>query len=239
MRRRAATSGKRNPNARVYVARKRRFGVRAAQDAGADIILLDDGFQHRAVARDLNIVLLDAKRPFGNGQLLPAGPLREPVASLDRADVFVRTRSVIGTEQADLPGKQSFHCQHRLGKTLLSLDGESVSWEELHNQKCVAFAGIARPDDFFESLRQQGIVLSETFALDDHQGYSARLLNQIRNACHNATALITTEKDAVKLEADQLPIPCYQTQLNLEFHDSEQFERELDSLLQEKLNVSA
>lgn len=181
----------------VWVARNRAAGVRAAQEAGADLVILDDGLQNPSVAKTRSIVVVDAETGFGNGRCLPAGPLREPVSEgMKRADLVL----VIGSAQA----RARFAAQWRkglagkpvLGATLAPLE-TGMSWKGL---RALAFAGIGRPQKFFDTLESLGVVLARTKALDDHQPLGAALLTRLE---HEAKALgaqlVTTEKDAVRL----------------------------------------
>lgn len=222
----------RNPALRVYVARRRALGVKAAEEAGAQIIILDDGFQHLAVCRDLNIALLDARAPFGNGQLLPAGPLREAPGALRRADLVILTHAE-QSNRREIPFSGSvLRCRHRLADTLITLDGKEVPWSALTGQSVLAFAGIARPDDFFAALQARGVMLSGTLALNDHQDYSGEQLNRLLQSCDNNKLLITTEKDAVKLSTIAFPCPCLVASLVLTFDESDQFDDVLTRLLE-------
>jgi tetraacyldisaccharide 4'-kinase len=227
---------RRNPALMVFVASERAYGVRAAEQAGARIIVLDDGFQHLPVHRDLDIVLLDSRAPFGNGRLLPAGPLREAPGALRRADLVVMTHAG-STSGQDIPfSGQVLHCRHRLADTLATLDGKEVPWNWLEGKQLVAFAGIARPDDFFAALRTRGVELAETLALDDHQEYTGEQLNRLIQLCDNYRLLITTEKDAVKLRATTFPCSCLVAPLSLEFDEPGGLDRVLE-LVDEQYKV--
>lgn len=228
---------KRNPEAVVLVAPRRSEGIRAAIDRfDADLILLDDGFQHLAVARDLDIVLLDARRPLGNGRLLPAGVLRESPAALNDAGLIVLTRSD-GTEDPDLStSRPLIRCRHRLSSTALALTGETVPLQSLVGKRCVAFAGIADPDNFFTSLGGAGLHLLRTLPLPDHVVYDDETLGVLAAAIEDADFLVTTEKDGVKIAAVRLPLPCYQIPVTLEFHDegSLLLERAFEAIIQQE-----
>ena len=210
---------RRNPQVPVYVARKRMLGVQAAERDGVELILLDDGFQHLAVQRDVDIVLLDAKRPFGNGRMLPAGILREPRPALRRADMVVMTRTgPVAGSPLHYSGPV-LRSRHQPDKILKTLDGEVVPKADYSGKSCLAFAGIARPKDFFQSLRSFGFSNIEEVCLADHQEYNQDILNRLLGSCNNHDLLITTEKDAVKLSAADFPIPCYQTGVEMVFDD--------------------
>jgi len=177
-------------------------GQLALQRLQPDIFLLDDGYQHLRLQRDLNILLMDCRRPLGNGRLLPAGPLREPASASQRANVVVYTRCTT----IDVPATidlQVPHClaRHRIASFRRLDDDTELQPEQLQGDKVAAFAGIADPQAFFDGLQQRGLVLSATLGLADHEAYGsgtrARLEQFIQDT--GATWLLTTEKDGVKL----------------------------------------
>ncbi|MGW8312765.1 MAG: tetraacyldisaccharide 4'-kinase [Desulfuromonadales bacterium] len=222
----------RNPGVPVYVARNRKLGVQAAEQDGARLLLLDDGFQHLALQRDANIVLLDAKHPIGNGHLLPAGMLREPLSALQRADLLVLTRHDQHSKlplKADVPVMRS---RHVLDGTLKSLAGEVVSAKICVGKSCLAFAGIAKPEAFFAALREFGFRHIDEMPLSDHQAYNQEILNRLLRSCHNYDMLVTTEKDAVKLSSAKFPVPCYQVGVNLVFDDMSPLDNLFDQILE-------
>lgn len=186
----------------VFVAASR---VRAAQALLAahpqtQLIVSDDGLQHAALARDLELGVFD-DRGLGNGWMLPAGPLREPWPR--RLDACLQTR-------AGLPCAQGFVLQRHLGTRALRADGQTLALATLaqHATPCVALAGIAQPEPFFAALRACGVVLQHTLALADH----ARLDDLDLSAWANQP-ILCTEKDAVKLwlrhpDAWAVPLHC-------------------------------
>jgi tetraacyldisaccharide 4'-kinase len=230
---------RRNPQALVLVSPRRGEAVkRAVGEFGAEMVLLDDGFQHLAVKRDFDIVLLDARRPFGNGHVLPAGLLREPKSSLKRGDLFILTRCE-GDLNPDLPVTGPvLHCRHVLGDEAHELRGAKLALAQLAGKQGVAFAGIAEPDGFFRALRSRGLQLAAEIAFGDHCVYGPAELEKLRNACNGADYLITTEKDAVKLSAAALPLPCYQVPMTLKFHEDGALENFLSPVLFPKEDAS-
>jgi len=211
---------RRNPKARVLIARKRADGIRiAVAELGADVIILDDGFQHRAVARDLDLVLLDASRPYGNGWTLPAGLLRERPSSLKRADYFLMTRATLNKSD-NLMGFRTYNSQHQLANIAIDLNGNSMPVDKLKKLNLLGFAGIADPDNFFGSLENSGLTLRTKLAFADHADYHSKLVAQLQVATVGVDALITTEKDAVKLSADMFELPCYQIPMDINIDNS-------------------
>ncbi len=194
----------------VWVSRDRWLaGTFAVQNDDANLLILDDGFQHLGLKRNLDLVLLDARTPLGNGALLPLGPLRAPPGTLARADAIVLTRADDPARTAEtrimitrlLPGKPVFACRHRLTALRVGLTGQLVSLEALRGKKVVAFAGIARPETFFYLLQEAGIVICDSFPFPDHHPYRGHDFLMLRRAmAESETAfLVTTEKDLVRL----------------------------------------
>jgi tetraacyldisaccharide 4'-kinase len=181
----------------------------ACQQFGADVIILDDGFQHRRLARDLDIVLVDAMCPFGYGHVLPRGLLREPVIGLRRAHVVVLTRcdqvsraelTRIEARLRELaPDAVHLKCNHRV-TAIERLDGTGVKGG-LDRKRVVLFAGIAHPRSFATTVASLGADVVAARWFPDHHRYTLRNLQSLVHA-HRFPPhdfLVTTEKDAVKL----------------------------------------
>jgi len=208
----------------VVVGERRAEAARRAADLGADLFLLDDAYQHLAVRRDVNLLLLDARDPFGGGRLAPAGRLREPIAALGRADAIVFTRveralpdpETLATLARLAPAAPVFHA--RLRPTgLHDAEGAPLEAESLASRRVLAVSGVANPAEFAATLSELGLAPEERLDFRDHQAYGERQLARIRRAADRtgASLLVTTEKDAVKL-AGKAPLPLVTVRLGVE-----------------------
>jgi tetraacyldisaccharide 4'-kinase len=180
-----------------------RVGLLAMERLSPDVFILDDGFQHLRLKRDLDILLLDSRLPFGNGRMLPAGILREPVSAARRADFIMYTRCSGGEDVTHVPGKPDCRSFHHLAGVSLFNKGELLPFAHLKMETGVAFAGIADPVPFFQDLKDEGLNLAATIPFPDHCRYGEDEVAEIEktmSAC-GADYLITTEKDGVKLAA--------------------------------------
>ena len=199
----------------VWVAKDRVAGARAATDAGAKLILLDDGFQNPGLVKDASILMVDAGAGFGNGRVIPAGPLREPVAvGLKRADLVVLIGSAdeVSKVQSDWPALDACpNIPARLEPVPTGLP--------MANEPVIAFAGIGRPEKFFNTLRGMGADLIATHAFPDHHAYAPQIIRRLIGEARGRDAmLVTTEKDAVRLPAS-LRSEVMTIQVNLEIGD--------------------
>ena len=182
-------------------------GRYAIDKLGAEVLVLDDGFQHLRLARDLNLLLLDAAGPWGNGRLLPAGPLREPPRAANRADAFLLT----GADAVDqelktglamaFPGRPVFFARRRPYRLRNLTSGENYSLDILKNQRVTAFCGLARPQGFIDSIISLGARVEHVVRWPDHFYPRAQDVEEITIQAQRLGIglAVTTAKDAVKL----------------------------------------
>ena len=194
----------------VLCSRKRAEAAKAAiEKFKCNALILDDGFQHRYLARDLDIVMLDSRNPFGSGKLFPRGTLREKSAALARAQVLVLSR-FDQSENAEKnrhnlrrqwPDRAVVTATHRAVRIFSAVDHGERPLTSLTELRLAAFAGIARPNDFFQSLQNLGARLVYTAAFPDHYPLTSQLLSSlVREASNVRPELwLTTEKDWVRL----------------------------------------
>ena len=219
----------------VVGADRYRSGKMAEEQLDPDVFILDDGFQHLRLHRDLNILLLDGGSPFGNGRTFPAGLLREPLSALQRADLVVFTRCADGMiPAAGAALEKPFCCaSHVLTGAIPLPEGKAQPFSRLTG-KGLAFAGIADPAAFFDALEREGLSIIATLSFSDHAGYGEEeiaALCRLKDASR-ASYLITTEKDAVKLSPylDKLG-PVYAAVLEVRFRDEGMVAARLEKLL--------
>jgi tetraacyldisaccharide 4'-kinase len=177
-------------------------GLLAMEHVTPDIFLLDDGFQHLRLHRDLNILLLDHTHPLGNGWTLPAGLLREPESAAARADLVMYTRCPHEAKSAAaISAAPACTTHHELVDAVSLTDGKIYRLDSLIDKKILVFAGIADPDFFFDGLRTRGLNIIASVSLPDHVVYGDDVIATIEAALRESEAdyAVTTEKDGVKL----------------------------------------
>jgi len=211
----------------IVVSERRCLGVRhAVEQLGADAILLDDAFQHVQLARDLDIVAVDAAAPVGNGHLLPGGPLREHPSGIGRAGVLVATRCdradgaarVAGALGPLAPSAPIIETRMKPVEFWDVGNGETVKAAELRKRKCLALSSIADPSDFERTLRRLRMNVVGRLALPDHHDYSGDDVDVIVEAAREvgADTILTTEKDAVRLRPWRSRLPLVALGIELE-----------------------
>jgi tetraacyldisaccharide 4'-kinase len=182
-------------------------GRLAVKRFGVNVIVLDDGFQHVQLARDLDILLLDAVRPFGNGRLFPRGDLRERPAAMARADAIVLTHGEADTAPSTTtlklihPALPLFRSQHEPLDLRALADGSTLPLASLKGQRAIAFCGIGTPDHFRQTLQRLEAEIVAFVAFPDHHPYTRPEIEKLVLMAkqHRAEILVTTEKDGVRL----------------------------------------
>ncbi|MBF0550867.1 MAG: tetraacyldisaccharide 4'-kinase [Deltaproteobacteria bacterium] len=205
------------PGIPIIVGSNRAFtGAWAIDHVHPDLLLLDDGFQHLHLHRDVNILLLDARRPFGRGRVLPLGILREPPQASRRADVVILTRAN-RADSGDQPENMASCAVHLRGKPVFRANhlpiglrdlatGERKGSSLVAGRRLAAFAGLADNSSFFATLREMGAEVVQEFSFPDHYRLTATDEFNIRTAMDagRLDLAVTTAKDAVKLSTDFL-----------------------------------
>lgn len=231
------------PEAIVVAAEQRVRGAHRAIELGADVLILDDGFQHRYLDRDFNIVVIPAREVMEGDWLLPAGNRREPMSSLKRADLIVVSRC---TDRAMFDAvepvlkcyrKPVAGVRTKLGPFKNVQTNECLPVESFQRKRAIAFSGIGNPESFAALLNHHDIEIVQHVVFPDHHWYCEEDLTTVREAYEQkgAEIILTTEKDAVRLQRQQSEpfihrLPLYAAQMRLEFLAGEHI---LDGLLEQ------
>jgi tetraacyldisaccharide 4'-kinase len=211
-----------------------RFGVRG--------LLLDDGYQHLQLHRDLNIVLIDSHIGFGDDHLLPRGILREPLSHLRRADLFVLTK--VEDPKASLPLEMKLRKIHPQAQVLhshyepiglISPKGEKEDLQTLRGKKILALSGIANPDYFSSLLKRCGMEIAKEAIFPDHHFYTTGDLASIQESSKGMDQVVTTEKDMLKLANLSIGhLPIQALHIEMKIWEEEEFFRRIMQLFPEK-----
>ncbi|MCK5070166.1 MAG: tetraacyldisaccharide 4'-kinase [Desulfocapsa sp.] len=213
----------------------------AIEKLGCNILILDDGFQHMAIKRDLDLVLFSAAKLAGNSRVFPGGDLREPVAALKRCNAFLLTGMTEELkERADkfakllserFPDKPIFLTSYKSVGAKSLADDEISDLSELPSH-LYGFCGIAQPELFKKSLTEENVQLTGFLPLKDHQPFTSALIKKINQQATDSGAkgLITTEKDIVKLKQEHFDLPCYS--LKMEVSTNSDFDTFIDTTFQ-------
>jgi tetraacyldisaccharide 4'-kinase len=202
-------------------------GQWAIENLGTNVFVLDDGFQHLRLSRDLDLVVVDATNPWGGGTLLPSGRLREPVDGLARADCVVITRAdqvedltKLRNEISQFAGDVPVLSSRMVTSGMSTLDGQDGGKIDVR-QPVGAFCAIGNPDSFFRHLRREGYTLSLIRAFPDHHNYvEEEIVALVKTAkAAGAAALVTTAKDAGKLSNLDIGLPCYVLEIEISIHE--------------------
>lgn len=226
------------PTASVIIGRNRSISAQMAIDElGADCLVMDDGFQHRSLHRDIDIVLIDASNPFGYDHVLPRGLLREPLEGLKRANSIVLTKvdqvdpgtvavikKRLSTMLPHVPIYETIHKPNRiytLDEWAQGMDGHTIGYGQEHS--IMAVSGIGNPQSFTKTLESCGYEVVHTMGFGDHHDFSNDDVVDIWKEAfaHKAEAIMITEKDAVKLSQlhtiEDLNIPIIVLSIGIEF----------------------
>jgi tetraacyldisaccharide 4'-kinase len=212
-------------NCALYISEDRyRAGLEAMKEVQPDVFILDDGFQHVSLRRDLDILLVDCTNPFDNGRILPFGLLREPLSAIERAHLVVLTRSnqsdlvdsteeLIGGMAPHVPVLKAVHEPH----LILTADGREAELEELRGKPVYLFSGIGNHASFCLSALECGARIAEHRLFPDHHWYTKQELADLARACRTIGAewLLTTEKDMVRIPPQALPESLHALTVNM------------------------
>ena len=209
----------------------------AIKNLGSDVFVLDDAFQHQQVARDLNILAIDATNPWGNRRSLPAGILRESIEELSRADCVIITRADLADSrgvQDEIekihPGMPVLLSQMRLTQLLeVATNIPLLDPEEIRALPAGAFCGLGNPDSFFQLLQRAGYSLTYQRSFRDHHNFTQADVDLIVRAAlsEGVRALLTTAKDAAKLSSLNFELPCYVAEIEIEIEHQEALRQQI------------
>lgn len=224
---------------RVAIART------AIEELESEVLVLDDGFQHRRLHRDLDVVLIDATNPWGYGYLFPRGAMREPIRELKRAHAVMITRADRVSKDEieairrrvlrvkELPISLTKHAPIEL----MGMDGLTASFDELRGKPVAAFCGIGNPEAFRQTLRDLGASVAEFRSYPDHHNYTRTDVDELQTWAEKQTAdaiIATTQKDWVKLRIGEMAgRPLWAVRIGLEFTGGQaDFEMQLGKLIE-------
>lgn len=236
------------PKVSVYVGKDRLKSAKQAIKNGIEILLLDDGFQYKKLARDKNIVLIDSTNPFGYEHLLPRGLLREPLEGLNRADLIILTKvNQVSSEEINLIKEkileinknvtilESFHKPTKFIK--ISEIEEKILLDEIKNKKVILLSGIGNPKAFEKTAKEANLKVCKNIAKKDHHAYSIKDINEAINEAkrYDAEIIVVTEKDAIKIKdiviKNNIEFPIYS--LGIEMKYSKNGEKVLEKYLED------
>lgn len=204
-------------------------GRYAIENFGSDCFILDDGFQHLRLARDLNIVAVDATNPWGGGQLLPHGRLREPISGLSRADCVVLTRC----DQAENTEALTNQIRDLIRDRPIFRSTMKAAYAQVVTGPVAAFCAVGNPRSFFAQVRNSGYELAFEKAFRDHHNYSQQDVDSLVRGARDAGAqsLITTAKDAVKLRSLSFSLPWCVLEIEISLENEDAFRRMILNVL--------
>lgn len=207
----------RHPEVDIVVSSDRVQGAKLIEKK-ADLLILDDGMQHLKIQRDLNIALIDTHQGIGNGHLIPLGPLREPLSSLDRADIILYTKVSESRPQHHLrrqieshltSARDQYDSQYVPDTVRSSTDASSHPTQLINGKACLLFSGIGNPSAFEQTITEAGGSVVDHLVLEDHQEYDTATINRVREfiEARPCDLVLCTEKDWVKLAEKRNELP--------------------------------
>jgi tetraacyldisaccharide 4'-kinase len=214
------------PDVAVVVDKNRvKGGAFAIRKLGVDTLILDDGFQYYPLKSRMNLLLIDQTNPFGSGAMLPRGILREPIRAMRRANYVFITKSdghpspkLLETIRKYHPGLDPILCTHKPQRLVCLTGGPDLELEALQGADIVAFSGIAVPESFENELRRRGANVVKAHRFADHYAYEPEDIEQVVSSAVKAGVrmIVTTEKDAVRLDAVSSLVPLYFLRMEVE-----------------------
>ena len=221
------------PDASIYVGKKRTKSAQLAEEKGIECLLLDDGMQHLALFRDVEIVIIDALHPFGSSYLLPRGFLREPPIALERAHLIVLNRSDMVENSDSIVEMLQTYSRAPIIKARLASSGifdfSDAPYPLPKGSKVALFCGIAKPEQFEKQMKNQGFEVIHTHFVGDHERLTDQEFEQFHQISQNkgAQVLLCTEKDRVKIQASsKMQLPLLWSQVGIEIVEGKEiFER--------------
>lgn len=200
----------------------------AIENLGSNVLVLDDGFQHLQLSRDLNILAIDASNPWGGGRLLPSGRLREAPQGAARADCAIITRAADDTPELKtalrkLMGERAIFTSHMRTKGFRELRAAQLDPGSDIAEPVAAFCAVGNPASFFDHLLKEGLTLAHTHVFPDHHQYKQAEINRLSDEAKRAgaTSLITTAKDAVKLHELDFGLPCHVLEIEISIYEED------------------
>ena len=212
----------------------------ACKEFSPEVVILDDGFQHQRIKRDVDIVLIDLHHGFGNGHLLPRGILREPVSSLSRASLFLLTKQMGSGSDEELkeqirrfnPDAPIFHTHYKVCSVRNLTEQKEVPLNHLQGKKVLALSGIGNPHYFSFLLKQSGILVTEEWTLPDHHDYTEKDTARVRDYLSCVDYIVTTAKDSCKMNRKLFhDLPILTLEVVLQIDDEQHFKDTLFKLI--------
>jgi tetraacyldisaccharide 4'-kinase len=208
----------------VYQNKKRIFSINEAIKSGADVAILDDGFQDFSIKKNLSIICFNEKQWIGNGFTIPSGPLRESLSALKRADLVC----INGKKNTTIENKILFYNKK---VKIYYIKYKLKDVDKIKNKKVIAFAGIGNPENFFDLLKDNNIKIEEEIKFPDHFNYSIKNLeNLINKASATGSILLTTEKDFVRINKNNKSNINF-LKIRVEIENQNQFIEEIKTIL--------